>query len=173
MADSALQKANVGMLHNWPVDVDDAKREIFEAVGDLGGIFVAGTQVLLGAYLRPSIRRTGTAGREIIIPGSTIMEDQFQGKVALILKFGAAALPADDDPYRATFLRNWGGKMPKIGDWVYTDVKQVFMFSLLGAGAKIREDRKKAGDWTERGWPARFIFIKDVYGTTQDPNAIV
>lgn len=169
----ALVKADLGRLHNWQVNSDEAKKEIWNAVGDIGGVKVVGSQVLLGVYLRPSVRKIGTAGSTIIIPGDIIKEDVFQGKVAMILKFGESALPAEDDPHRATFLKNWGGEMPKVGDWVYSDVKQAFMLSIAGAGGFFHEDRKLAKDWTERGWPARLVYAKDIYGTVEDPNSIV
>lgn len=169
-----LMKANVGLLHAHKHEAwEDAKQEILEAVGDISGLTVAGSQVLLGVYLRPSIKKLGTGGRELILPGDYVNEDQFQGKVSLVLKFGESALPAEDDPHRATFLRNWGGRLPEPGEWVFSDVKSAFLLSLAGPGAKIREDRKKGGDWTVIGWPARLVYMKDIYGRVEDPSVIV
>lgn len=161
-------------LHSWHHDLaEDAKQEIIEAVGNIDHVEVVGSQVLLGVYIRPSLKRV-TGGGSIIMPQTVTDEDIWQGKTALLLKLGHAALPAEDDPHRATFLRNWGARLPEVGDWLFTDVKQTFAMSVRGEGAKIREDRTKFGDWDPRkGWACRLVYMKDVWGRVLTPEIIV
>lgn len=65
---------------------DDPKQAIVKAVGDLSAVEVFSDLVLVGTY----IRNEKTAGG-IIRPREVIQEDEYQGKVALVLKAGPLA----------------------------------------------------------------------------------
>jgi hypothetical protein len=65
---------------------DDPKQAIIKAVGDLGKARVCNDLVLLGTY----IRNEKTAGG-IIRPLEAVVEDEYQGKVGLVLKPGPLA----------------------------------------------------------------------------------
>ena len=72
----------------------DPRAAIIKAVGDLSGARVTADLVLLGTY----IRNEKTAGG-IIRPQENLKEDEYQGKVGLVLKKGPLAYAdwEDDD----------------------------------------------------------------------------
>jgi len=87
-------------------EATDKKKAILEAVGDLSDIEVMFNQVLVGIYFRPAV----TAGG-IIMPQSTQQEDQYQGKIGLVLKVGPTAFQSDNDT-------DFAGQSVKEGDWI-------------------------------------------------------
>ena len=90
---------SVAMLHEV-----DPREEILRKVGDLSGVDVFGSDVLVAIYKRPEKTRSG-----IILADTTRDEDRFQGKVFLVLKLGPTA-----------YLDDEGNKFRNIkeGDWV-------------------------------------------------------
>ena len=82
----------------------DPKTAILEKVGDLDGVDVFGSDVLVALYIPPEKTKSG-----IILADSTRDESRWQGKVGLILKLGNTAYVDDD-----------GNKFRDInvGDWV-------------------------------------------------------
>src|ERR1700704_1529401 len=64
----------------------DPKKAILAAVGDLSKLEVFSDLVLVGTF----IRNERTAGG-IIRPGDNVKEDEYQGKVGLVLKTGPQA----------------------------------------------------------------------------------
>ena len=69
----------------------DPKQDILDRVGDISGVEVFGSDVLVALYIRPEKTRGG-----IILADSTREEDRWQGKVGLILKMGATAFCDDN-----------------------------------------------------------------------------
>jgi co-chaperonin GroES (HSP10) len=63
----------------------DPKREILDKIGDISLVEIAQNEVLIAVYRRPE----KTAGG-IVLPASNLKEDQYQGKVGLVLKIGGA-----------------------------------------------------------------------------------
>jgi len=90
---------SVAMLHEV-----DPREEILQKVGDLSGVEVFGSDILVAIYKRPQKTRSG-----IILADTTRDEDKFQGKVFLVLKLGPTA-----------YLDDEGNKFRDIkeGDWV-------------------------------------------------------
>ncbi|MDE2467166.1 MAG: hypothetical protein KGL35_00040, partial [Bradyrhizobium sp.] len=84
---------------------DEIRSEVGKLVDD---IEVLGAQVLVAAYIRPE----RTAGGILLpdVPNSTRAEDEYQGKVGLVLKCGPLAFVEDDK-------HHWGSRIPKAGDW--------------------------------------------------------
>ena len=64
----------------------DPKQAILDFVGDLSGLEVIGDRVLVGIYMRPEKTSGG-----IIRPDANKVEDVWQGKVGLVLKWGPDA----------------------------------------------------------------------------------
>lgn len=64
----------------------DPKQAILDIVGNLKGIEVIGSRVLLGTFIRPE-KTTGG----VFLTDSTKEEDVWQGKVGLVLKWGPDA----------------------------------------------------------------------------------
>lgn len=85
----------------------DPKEEILERTRQYtDNISLTGAQVLVGIYMRPQ----KTAGG-ILLTDDYRAEDHYQGKAGLILKIGPAPIDKDDDDF-------FGGKFPKVGDWI-------------------------------------------------------
>jgi co-chaperonin GroES (HSP10) len=63
----------------------DPKREILEKLGDISSVEIAQNEVLIAIYMRPE----KTAGG-IVVPGSNLKEDRYQGKAGLVIKIGSA-----------------------------------------------------------------------------------
>ena len=82
----------------------DPRKEILDKVGDLQGVDVFGSDVLVAIYRRPEKTKSG-----IILADSTREEDKYQGKVFLILKMGPLAF-VDEDGNRFRDIKE--------GDWV-------------------------------------------------------
>ena len=66
------------MLHE-----NDPKQSLLDKVGDLDGVTLYGSDVLIAVYMRPEKTKSG-----IILTDTMRSEDAFQGKVGLIVKMG-------------------------------------------------------------------------------------
>lgn len=90
---------SLAMVHD--VDPRDA---ILAKVGDLSDVEVFGSDILVAIYKRPNKTKSG-----IFLADSTLAEDKWQGKAALVLKMGPTAyLDEDGNKFRDI----------KEGDWV-------------------------------------------------------
>src|SRR5581483_7241058 len=96
--------ANVTSLHDARPEVDPA-HDMDMTIGDISELEIAGSQVLVGVYLRGE----RTAGG--IIDPTQIAEDKIQGKCVRVLKLGNTAFTGDNP--------GWNGNPPKVGDWVF------------------------------------------------------
>jgi hypothetical protein len=83
-------------------EAKDPKKAIMDAVGDLSRVELCRDLVLVGRYISPD--KVGS----IYIPQQSIGEDEFQGRVGLILKIGPLAFKYDD----------YNGPDFQVGDWV-------------------------------------------------------
>ena len=87
----------------------DPKQDIIDRIGDLSKVEIAQNEVLIAVYKR----QEKTAGG-IILTHSNLKEDEYQGKVGLVLKIGAACRFERFDVQRnITF-----GIPVEIHDWV-------------------------------------------------------
>lgn len=82
----------------------DPKDAILQKVGDISGVEVFGSDILLAVYERPQKTASG-----IILADQSRSEDKWQGKTHLVLKLGPTAFVDED-----------GNKFRDIdeGDWV-------------------------------------------------------
>lgn len=104
----------------------DPRKEILDRVGDLTGVDVFGSDVLVAIYRRPEKTKSG-----IILADSTREEDKYQGKVFLILKMGPLAF-VDEDGNRFRDLKE--------GDWVVARTSDGWAVTLNSAqGFTTRE----------------------------------
>ena len=89
----------VAMLHEV-----DPKQAILDRVGDLSGVEIYGSKILIAIYQRPEKTKSG-----IILTDNTRVEDIHQGKVGLVIKMGPFCYTDDE-----------GNKFRdiKVGDWV-------------------------------------------------------
>lgn len=82
---------------------NDPKAAIIKAVGDLSTVEVFNDLVLVGIF----IRNEKTSGG-IIMPSDTLKEDEYQGKVGLVLKKGPIAAFTDEaEPGQNAELHTW------------------------------------------------------------------
>lgn len=110
----------VAMLHEI-----DPREAIQKRVGNIDGVEVFGNDVLVAIYKRPQRTKSG-----IMLPDSTLDEDQHQGKVGLVLKMGATAF-LDDEGNRFRDI--------SVGDWVFfrpSDGWRITLNTLRGSYAK-------------------------------------
>lgn len=156
-----VMKAVPTVLHDWKhASAAEAKREILEAAGDLTDIEIFGAQLLIAPYIRPEKTRGG-----IITPGSAAREDEFQGKVGLVLKVGPTAFRKttfkdDGGVDRMGDEAQFGGRHPEVGDWIFHDVKACFQMHIRGKGGKS-------------GIAARLVYAADIFGRLQDLTPVV
>ena len=89
----------VAMLHEV-----DPKEALLDKVGDLSGVDIFGSRMLVAIYKRPEKTKSG-----IILTDATRKEDIYQGKVGLVIKMGPFCYVDED-----------GNKFRDInvGDWV-------------------------------------------------------
>jgi len=104
---------------------DDPKRAIIEAVGDLSGTKVAADLVLLGTF----IRNEKTSGG-IIRPKEVLQEDEYQGKVGLVLKAGPMA-------YGDWEAEGDVGKMAEAHTWVVYAIKDAWPVQINGTACRF------------------------------------
>ena len=107
----------------------DPKQALFDAVGDLDGYDIFHNQVLVAIYVRPNI----TAGG-ILRPDENIKEDEYQGKVGLVVKLGPAA-------FRDTEDETFNGQSLNIGDWVVFRTGDGWQLNIRDTACRILTDR--------------------------------
>lgn len=157
----------------------DAKSEILASVGDISGIELFGTQLIVAPYVRSGILLSPSLG----IPESEVLscgalydlyesgrgfmaqkfaaEDIFQGKVCLVLKMGADLLDESREE-----IPPFG-----VGDWIFTLQENTRGVSISAPGAK-QSRVLKAMSIDYVGWPSKFLYSSDVYGRVNDPNIL-
>jgi co-chaperonin GroES (HSP10) len=107
--------------------VDPAK-EIQAKVGDLKNIELFNMQVLVGIYVRPQMTASG-----ILLTDKTIDEDNYQGKVGLVLKTGPSAFVDETGKW-------FNGQKIKVGDWVVFRPSDGWAVSVNGKSCRILDD---------------------------------
>lgn len=72
-------------IKNIPHVEVDTKQEILDKLGDLSGVEISQNQFIMAIYFRPEMTPGG-----IVMPPSYLKEDEYQGKVGLVVKIGSA-----------------------------------------------------------------------------------
>lgn len=160
-----MSTVGASKLHRFHHDnVADAAQEIVDAVGDLSGIEIWGSQIMLGVYCQPAVTKSG-----LRIGGKTQLEDVYQGSVGLILKMGPNAF-ADAKP------ELYGGRVPTVGDWVYHRAQDAVQMSVCGPNSKKLKVRAPDGNTEDArewdGWPCRMVYAADLYGRVALPHVV-
>lgn len=107
----------------------DPKSALMKAVGDLSQEKVFFNQILVATYIRPE-KTTGG----IIRPQSNVQEDEYQGKVGLVIKKGPQAFKDDDSIA-------FDGQDVQTGDWVVYRVGDGFACTVNGVPCRMLTDR--------------------------------
>lgn len=103
----------------------DKRQGIIDAIGDLSGVEILSDLVLIGTYIRDEKRASG-----LILPQDTLKEDEFQGKVGLVLKTGPMAYADwEDDAER--------GQNAKLHSWVVFSVSQTWPLQINGVACRV------------------------------------
>jgi co-chaperonin GroES (HSP10) len=105
----------------------DPKQDIFDKVGDLDEIQMMNANILVGIYIRPERTRGG------IIVQTAQKEDQFQGKVGLVLAIGPLAFKDDD-------TNKFGGQQLQVGDWVMFRASDGDALDVNGQRCRLLQD---------------------------------
>lgn len=119
----------------------DPKKDILKMIGDLSKVRVLWNKVLVATYIRPS----KTAGG-IIRPDANVAEDEWQGKVGLVIKLGPMAYK--DDEYT-----QFDGMAVAIGEWAVYNVGDARSVNI-------------------NGYPCRMIKDSSINMTVEDPNIV-
>ena len=106
----------------------DPRKALLEAVGDLSDVEVYYNQILVGTYVRPNVTKGG-----IIRPEENVKEDEYQGKVGLVLKVGPSAFVSDDEDFM--------GQNVEVGDWIVYRVGDGFPLILRDTACRMLTDR--------------------------------
>lgn len=107
----------------------DRKKAIIDGVGEvLSGIEVMHNHILVGIYIRDEKTKHG-----IILPTETLREDQFQGKVGVVLKKGPLAFKDDG-------ANDFGGQDVDIGDWIVFRVSDGWQLTINDTPCRMLED---------------------------------
>ena len=86
---------------------DDPRDDILAKVGSLDSVEVFHNQILVATYVRPKKTKSG-----IYLSDQTVKEDEYQGKVGLVLKVGPQAFVSDDKS-------DFHGMKVEAGDWIF------------------------------------------------------
>lgn len=115
----------------------DAAKRLLDAIGDISGIFVLGPRILVAVYERAKHAANSngdvvTKGGVIIgfKEGGTLSEDQWQGKVCLVLKKGGLAFAGG----YASGLEH--SDRVEVGDWIV--IRPTDGFAMLRGGTTCR-----------------------------------
>ncbi|HEY6861684.1 MAG TPA: hypothetical protein VI358_18105 [Pseudolabrys sp.] len=103
----------------------ELKDGIHDKLGNLDGIEVLGSYVLVALYVEPEKTKGG-----IIRPDRHIDEARYQGKCALVLKKGPTAFKYDGN-------YEYEGAVPNIGDWVFMRASDAWDCDIKGVPCRM------------------------------------
>jgi len=106
----------------------DPKTALLNAVGDLSDYDLFHNQILVAIYVRPEKTSGG-----IIRPGTNVQEDEYQGKVGLVVKVGPSAFVSEEEDFM--------GQMVNVGDWVVYRVGDGWALNIRDTACRILTDR--------------------------------
>lgn len=106
----------------------DPKKDILRIVGNLDGVEVKWNMVLVATYIRPSKTSGG-----IIRPDINVAEDEWQGKVGLVLKCGPMAYVDDAET-------QFNGESVRAGEWAVYKVGDAWSVNINGYPCRIIRD---------------------------------
>ena len=103
----------------------DKRRGIIDAVGDLSEVEVLTDLMLVGTYIRDEKRASG-----LILPQENLKEDEFQGKVGLVLKKGPLASGDWEEGDEI-------GQNAKLHSWVVFAIKDTWPLQINGVACRV------------------------------------
>lgn len=106
----------------------DPKKDILKCVGDLKGVKVKWNLVLVATYIRSETTKGG-----IIRPDMNVAEDEWQGKVGLVLKLGSMAYQDDAE-------NNFQDERVEPGEWAVYHVGDARSINVNGYPCRLIKD---------------------------------
>lgn len=106
----------------------DPRKELIESIGDISGIKIYNNWILVAVYKRPE----KTAGG-IILTDNTRKEDEYQGKVGLVLKKGPIAFVDDEKT-------SFNGQDVELGEWIAFRVSDGWSLEVNGVMCRMLQD---------------------------------
>ena len=106
----------------------DPRAELMSSVGDISGIKIFNNWILVAVYKRPEKTLGG-----IILTDNTRKEDEYQGKVGLVLKKGPLSFVDDD---KASF----NGQDVELGEWIAFRVSDGWSLEVNGVICRMLQD---------------------------------
>lgn len=104
----------------------DPRDELLQKLGSVDHINVFHNQILVAIYIRPEKTKGG-----VFLADKTRGEDQYQGKVGLVLKKGPLAFCDDAQ-------NKFEGQNVEIGDWIGYRIQDGWSLGVAGAGGQIQ-----------------------------------
>ena len=114
-------------------DVDPRQSVLDEAAPYIDGVSLPAYHLLIAVYKRPEMLKSG-----IILPGTSgpRKEDEWQGKVGLVLKVGPFCYTGENE--------NRFERTPVVGSWVAINVGDTWAFNLWDLRCRhVHEDDVK------------------------------
>jgi co-chaperonin GroES (HSP10) len=106
----------------------DPRNELIESIGDISGIKIYNNWILVAVYKRPE----KTAGG-IILTDNTRKEDEYQGKVGLVVKKGPIAFVDDEKT-------SFNGQDVELGEWIAFRVSDGWSLEVNGVMCRMLQD---------------------------------
>ena len=119
----AMRKATMKMHH----DVDP-KKDLLDRIGDISEMELFHNLIRVAMYVRPEKTASG-----IHLPNSVRKEDEYQGKVGLVLKVGPMAFVDDA-------VNSFGGIKVSPGEWVTFRTSDGFQITINGVLCRMLQD---------------------------------
>lgn len=113
----------VAMLHE-----EDPKTEILGKIGDLDTVEVYHNHLLVVTYVRPNKTKGG-----IFLTDTQRKEDEYQGKVGLVVKKGPMAFVDEGNI-------QFHGQTVEVGDWITYKFSDGFPLEINGVHCRLLED---------------------------------
>ena len=104
--------------------------EVLAGIGDIEAITVFGNEILIATYIRPNVSKGG-----IILTDKTVSEDQWQGKVGVVVKQGPLAF-VNNDRLGVDFM----GQSVNDGDLIVYRVSDGFPLDINGIHCRLMQD---------------------------------
>ncbi len=117
------------------LDVDAARAEIFDKLGDISGVRVTLNRILLAIYVRPNTRKLAN-GSFLHLPDSAVDEDKWQGKSGLVVKLGPHAYAENPE------IAFTDDDKCEMGDWVLFRQGDGFKLSVNGVECVMLESER-------------------------------
>jgi co-chaperonin GroES (HSP10) len=118
----------------------EPKEKLFDELGDLSGLDIFNNQVLVAVYKRPEKTRGG-----LFLPDNVRDEDNYQGKVGLVVKLGPQAFVSTPE---------WTFTTPiYVGNWVILRPSDGWSINVNGVLCRMLVDT------SVKGWIASPDFV--------------